>query len=111
MSAEITFPITTILNESGTYTSDQNHPTLDGSNVRSLMAGVNVTALTGSTGVDLSIGGYGPDGVGYELGRISNLDGNGIVRINGPIPATLSAYLALNGASSATVSFWLIGQA
>lgn len=111
MSAEITFPITTILNETGTYTSDQNFTGLDGSNVRSLMCGLDVTSLTGSAGLAVSIGGLGPDGNGYEIGRIDTLDGAGIIRIQGPIPETLSAYVALNGATSATFSVWIIGQA
>jgi len=112
MSAEITFPIKIVFNQSGTFTADQFFPNLNGSNVRFLLAGVNVTSLTGSTGVSIAIQGTGPDGVAnYELGRISNLNGQGIVRIVGPIPTVLQVQLALNGATSVTMSMWIIGQA
>lgn len=111
MPAEITFPITTIFNQSGTYTTGQNTTGVLAPDVRSLLCGLDITALTGSTGIDLSVGGQGPDGNYYELGRISNLDGAGILRIAGPIPAVLNVGIGLNGASSVTLSYWVIGQA
>ena len=112
MPAEIDFPLTTILNESGTFTSDQNYTDLDASDVRSLLVGLNVTSITGSSGVAVSVCGKGPDGNDqYELGRINTLDGQGVVVINGPIPAVLRVIVGLNGASSATFAVWVIGQA
>lgn len=111
MSAVIGFPVKTVFSDSGTYTSDQNTIDVDASDVRKLMVGVNVSSLTGSSGVDVSVGGKGPDGNYYELGRISNLDGAGIVRIEGPIPGEINVGLGLNGASSASLSYWVIGQA
>lgn len=111
MPAEITFPISTILNQSGTFTSDQNFTDLGAYDVRSLLVGLNVTSITGSAGVAVSVCGKGPDGNDeYELGRINTLDGQGIARIAGPIPTVLRAIVALNGASSATFSVWIIGQ-
>lgn len=111
MPAEITFPISTIFNQTGTYTSDQNTEDVAAPDVRSLLCGLDVDSVTGSTGVSLSVGGRGPDGNYYELGRINTLDGAGVVRISGPIPAVINVGIGLNGASSATVNYWVIGQA
>lgn len=104
------YPVSTIFNQSGTYTSDQNTNDVPSGSVRKILFGVNVTALTGSTGVDVSVGGKSPDGNYYELGHISNIDGAATVNVSGPIPEVLNIGLGLRGASSATVSYWIIGQ-
>jgi hypothetical protein len=110
--ATVGFPIITIFNESGTFTEETKFPNLDATNQRSLLAGLSVTSLTGGTGVSMSIQGKGADGLYYELGRINNLDVQGVVTISGPIPETLQVQLDLiGGATSATLTMWIYGQA
>lgn len=111
MSTVTTFPISTVFENSGTFTSDQNATNVDSLGARKLLIGLNVSALTGSAGVNLSVGGKAPDGNYYQIGDVGPIDGAGVAVVEGPIPDVLNVGIGLNGASSATVSYWVIGQA
>lgn len=113
MPAEITFPVTTIFEQAGTYTSDQNTEDVAASDVRSLLFGFWCTAATGTTGIDMSIGFLAPGGGYYELAGISNgvIGNSNILRVEGPIPDTLNVSIGLRGGTSATLTYWVIGQA
>lgn len=110
--ATIGFPISTIFNQSGTYSSDQNTNGVPSQGARKLLCGLSVGTVVGGTGaIDLSVGGLMPDGSYYQIGRLNNATGEQSFSIDGPIPETLNVGIGIHGASSASVSYWVIGQA
>lgn len=112
MSSNIGYPVVTVFNASGTYTSDQNMNGVDSKGVRKLIGGLSVGTVVGGTGaVDLAIGFLAPDGNYYTLGRLNNATGEQSFTIDGPIPETLNVGIAIHGATSASVSYWVMGQA
>lgn len=89
MSLIVTYPIKTIFNQSGTYTSDQNINGIDASDVRSLIWGISVGSVTGgSGGITISAGFQAPDGNYYEMDRHTNVTGEQWFPINIPVVAS-----------------------
>jgi len=112
--ATIGFPIATIFNFTGTLTSDVNTLNVPSQGVRSLIIGLSVGTVVGGNGAcDLGVGFEAPDGNWYALnnGTIENASGEVSLVIPGPIPENLNVSLSINGASSAYLSYWVIGQA
>jgi hypothetical protein len=103
----IGFPIVTIFNQSGTYTSSQNVNGVACPDVHYLMVGASV----GSGSITISIGALAPDGNYYQIFRQTGITGEQTFTIPGPpIPNTLNVSWGPDGAS-ATTTIWLIGQA
>lgn len=111
-SPTLSFPVAIVFNTSGTYSSDQNTNGVSSQGARKLICGLSVGTVVGGTGaVDLAVGFLAPDGNYYTLGRLNNATGEQSFTIDGPIPETLNVGIGIHGATSATVSYWVMGQA
>jgi hypothetical protein len=113
MGACVSFPIKTILNESGTFTSNQTFGPLDASDVRSILLGFDLSSVSPTGYVSVQLSGLMPDGNYYNLqGNTARIGLNLLAAVTGPIPSTLQCTVTLGGgATSATLSVWAIGQA
>lgn len=106
--------VTLINQASNAYTADGNSGWLDASGFRNLLAGVDVTAVSGGNAISFYLEGEAPDGNWY-LFASTNHSGTGQYMLAGDalepmFPDTVRLRWALNGDTSATFSFWVIGQ-